>query len=409
MHRCIIVFVLKLYNSLTREKEFFIPLEKNKVSIYVCGITPYDTTHLGHAFTYVFFDVLVRYLTFSGYKVNYTQNVTDIDDDILKKAKEEKTDYKKLGDFWTKIYLSDMESLNVLPPTHFVKATDSIKRMIEIINDLLRKNFAYKKEGNIYFDVSKFKRYGNLSKFNKKQMILISRQRGGNPSDPLKKNPLDFILWQSASWRSKENEPSWGAPFGSGRPGWHIECSAMVNRYLGQRIDIHGGGKDLVFPHHESEIAQSESYTAKSFVKYWMHTAMVLANGEKMSKSLGNLIMIKDLFTKCSPNAIRWAILSHYYRHPWEYEEKEFNDCEGYISKVTKALKQINKVPTPKIKADSYLKDFICIMNSDLDTPKALQLILKVTKRIQREKNKSNIKELQEVLKTITTTLGLKL
>jgi len=398
--------VLKLYNSKTREKEIFKPLKKNKVSIYVCGITPYDTTHLGHAFTYIFFDVLVRYLIFSGYKVNYTQNVTDIDDDIVKKAKEEKTDYKKLGDFWTEIFLLDMKSLNVLPPTHFVKATHSIDKMTEIINVLLKNGFAYKNGGNVYFDVSKFKKYGRLSKFNKKQMILISKERGGDPNDPLKKNPLDFILWQGA----KENEPSWDAPFGRGRPGWHIECSAMVNKYLGVKIDIHGGGKDLIFPHHESEIAESESYAGESpFVRYWMHTAMVLVSGEKMSKSLGNLIMIKDLLTKYSPNAIKWMILSHHYRHPWEYEEKELNVCEDYIRETTIALEQINKVSIRKIKADSYLKDFICIMNDDLDTPKVLQLISKIAKRIQREKNKSNIKGLQEVLKTIITTLGLKL
>jgi len=398
--------VLKLYNSKTREKEILKPLEKNKISIYVCGITPYDTTHLGHAFTYVFFDVLVRYLTFAGYKVNYAQNVTDIDDDILKKAKEKKTDYKKLGDFWTKIYLSDMKSLNVLLPTHFVKATGSIDKMVEIINALLKNAYAYRNGGNVYFDVSKFKRYGKLSKFNKRQMVLISKERGGDPNDPLKKNPLDFILWQGV----KENEPSWDAPFGKGRPGWHIECSAMVNRYLGEQIDIHGGGKDLIFPHHESEIAQSESYTGESpFVKYWIHTAMVLCSGEKMSKSLGNLIMIKDLITKYSPNAIRWVILSHYYRHPWEFEEKELHVCEDYVREISIALKQINKVSAREINADIYLKDFICIMNDDLDTPKVLRLILRIAKRIQREQNKSNIKELQEVLKTIIAALGFKL
>lgn len=398
--------MLRLYNSKTREKEVFKPLKKSKVLIYVCGITPYDTTHLGHAFTYIFFDALVRYLTFSGYKVNYTQNVTDIDEDILKKAKEKKMDYKKLGDSWTKIFLSDMKSLNVLLPTHFVKATDSIDKIIEIINGLLKNGYAYISGGNVYFNISKFKNYGKLSKFNKKQMILISKERGGDPSDPLKKNPLDFILWQKA----KESEPSWNAPFGKGRPGWHIECSAMVNKYLGKQIDIHGGGKDLIFPHHESEIAQSESYTKKSpFVKYWMHTAMVLCNGEKMSKSLGNLVMIGKLLSKYSPNAIRWAMLSHYYRHPWEFEEKELQSCEDYIRKVFMALKQINKTSVCKINSDVYLKNFICTMNDNLDTPRALHLVLKVAKRIQKEKNKSNIKELQEVLKTIITTLGFKL
>lgn len=401
--------MLRLYNSLTREKEVFKPLKKNKVSMYVCGITPYDISHLGHAFTYIFFDVLVRYLTFSGYKVNYTQNVTDIDDDILKKANEEKKDWEKLGDFWTQRYLLEMKLLNTLFPTHFVKATDSIDKMIEIINVLFKNGSAYKNKGNIYFEVSKFKRYGKLSKFNRKQMILISKERGADPADPLKKNPLDFILWQKA----KADEPSW--PFDSaqgkekGRPGWHIECSTMANRYLGQQIDIHGGGKDLIFPHHESEIAQSESYTGKKpFAMYWMHTAMVLCNGEKMSKSLRNLVMVKNLLKKYTPNAIRWVILSHHYRHPWEYEEKEFEYAEKCVNVVKKTIKQKN-ASGKKTSGSSYLNKFVKIMNDDINTSQSLDLVLKVAKRIQREKNKRNIKELQEVLKTITNALGFKL
>ncbi len=410
--------MLRLYNSLSREKEIFKPLRKGNVSIYVCGVTPYDTTHLGHAFTYVFFDVLIRYLAFSGYKVNYTQNVTDIDDDMFKKAREEKKNWKRLGDFWTKIFLSDMKSLNVLPPTHFIKATDSINKMIEIINALLKKGFAYKNKGNIYFEVSKFKRYGRLSKFSKKQMILLSKERGGDPNDPLKKNPLDFILWQ----KSKSGEPFWlfdsssisltaGAQGkGKGRPGWHIECSAIANKYLGDQIDIHGGGKDLIFPHHESEIAQSESYTGKSpFAKYFLHTAMVLCGGEKMSKSLGNLVMIRDLLLKYSPGVIRWTILSYHYRQPWEFEEKELKISEDYINKINEALKQKSKSSGFKIIGDRYLKDFICAMNDDIDTPKVLRVILRLSKRIQKEKNKSNIEGLQEVLQTIINTLGFNL
>lgn len=401
--------MLRLYNSLTREKEVFRPLKKNKVSIYVCGITPYDITHLGHAFTYIFFDVLVRYLTFSGYKVNYTQNVTDIDDDILKKARKERKDFRKLGDFWTKRYLLDMESLNVLSPSHFVKATNSIDKMIMIINNLLKKGLAYKNGGNIYFQVSKFKKYGRLSKFNRKQMILISKERGADPSDPFKKNPLDFILWQGRGPRDEKGEPSWDAPFGNGRPGWHIECSAMADRFLGRRIDIHGGGKDLIFPHHESEIAQSESYTGKTpFVRYWMHTAMVVANGEKMSKSLGNLIMVKDLLGKYSLNAVRWALLSHHYRQPWEYEEKELEYAEKCMDIVKNAIKQKNATGK-KISGTSYLNKFIKIMNDDINTSQSLDLVLKVAKRILREKNKKDAIEPITFLETMIKTLGFKL
>ncbi|OGH38308.1 MAG: cysteine--tRNA ligase [Candidatus Levybacteria bacterium RIFCSPLOWO2_01_FULL_38_21] len=400
--------MLKLYNSLTREKEVFKPLKKNNVSIYVCGITPYDTTHIGHAFTYVFFDVLIRYLALKGYKVKYTQNVTDIDDDILKKAKEEGKNWKILGDYWTDRYIQDMKSLNVLLPTNFVKATDSINKMIQIIISLLKKGLAYKRDGNIYFDVGKFKKYGRLSKFNRKQMILISKERGADPSDPFKKDPLDFVLWQ----KTKAGEPFW--PFDSaqgkekGRPGWHIECSAMADRFLGQRIDIHGGGKDLIFPHHESEIAESESYTGKApFVRYWMHTGMVFCNGEKMSKSLGNLIMIKDLLKKYTPNAVRWTLLSHHYKQPWEYEEKELEYARNCINIVKKAVKQKNS-SSKKIIGASYFNKFIKIMDDDVNTPRSLELVLKVAKRILK-KNKKDEGTLILFLESITKTLGFKL
>ncbi len=355
---------MKIYNSLTKRVEQFIPLKEKGIKIYVCGITPYDTTHLGHAFTYVFFDVLVRYLQFKQYKVTYVQNVTDIDDDVLRKAKKQKRDWRELGDFWTKNFLKDMKSLNVLPPTHYVKATDSITLMIRIIRVLIDKGFAYQKEGNVYFDVGKFKDYGNLSHFTKKQMILISKERGADPNDPLKKNPLDFILWQ----KRKENEPFWESPWGKGRPGWHIECSAMINQYLGEQISIHGGGRDLIFPHHESEIAQSESYTGKRpFVKYWMHTAMLIYQGEKMSKSLGNLVMVSDLLRKYCANEIRYVLLSHHYRKPWEFEEKELLEARKSLFLIYKSLHD---------KQDpSATKDFLAAMNNDLDTPKALEVL----------------------------------
>src|SRR5258708_1303704 len=316
---------MKFFNTLSQKKEQFKPLNKHQVLMYVCGITPYDTTHLGHAFTYVFFDVVRRYLEYKGFEVNYTQNVTDIDDDILRKAKEEGKDWQELGRVWTKRYLADMKKLNVLQPTNFVKATDSIPQMIEIIQTLLDKGFAYKSGGNIYFEVPKFPKYGQLSKLSRAQMIKLSKERGADPNDPNKKDPLDFILWQS----SKPGEPSWFALFGKGKPGWHIECSAMIYQYLGAQIDIHGGGADLIYPHHESEIAQSESYTGKSpFVQTWMHIAMLKYQGEKMSKSLGNLVLVKDLLQKYSPNALRWLLLSHHYRQEWEFKLKELDRAD---------------------------------------------------------------------------------
>ena len=357
-----------LYNSLTRQKEKFIPLTNKTVRMYVCGITPYDTTHLGHAFTYVFFDALRRFLTYGGYDVIYTQNVTDIDDDILKRAKEQNRNWKELGDFWTKRYLSDMKRLNVLPSTNFVKASSTMDKIIEFATALLFKGVAYQKNGNVYFEVNKFPPYGSLSKIKKEEMLKLARERGGNPDDPLKKDPLDFILWQ----KSKEDEPSWDSPFGKGRPGWHIECSSMVCKYLGDQIDIHGGGYDLIFPHHESEIAQSEVATGKvPFVRYFVHTAMTRFKGEKMSKSLGNLVLVSDLLNKYSANAIRWMLLSHHYRSYFEYNEEELKSIELIVQNTLKEDSNNSRQDT------ILLQGFEKAMNDDMNTPLALSLLKK--------------------------------
>ncbi|MDP3988326.1 MAG: cysteine--tRNA ligase [Candidatus Levybacteria bacterium] len=410
---------MKIFNSLSRSIQTFTPLNNKTVKIYVCGITPYDVTHLGHAFTYVFFDTLIRYLKYKGYKVNYVQNVTDIDDDILKKAKELGKNWKKLGEYWTKKFLDDMKSLNVEPPTHFVKATDSITMMIRIIEVLIKKGFAYERKGNVYFEVKKFKAYGELSKFTKKQMFLISKQRGADPNDPLKKNPLDFLLWQ----KSKKNEPFWESPWGRGRPGWHIECSAMIYQYLGERIDpfgklrvngehsrtidIHGGGRDLIYPHHECEIAQSESFTAKiPFVKYWMHNAMVMNEGEKMSKSLGNLVLISDLLKKYSWDAVRLYILSHRYRNPWEYDESKLEYYQKEIKLIRNALKKESmQVPLKNNFAKKYLDEFNNCLENDANTESGLLVISNIARSILNKKEESL--ELQKTLKTCLEILGL--
>ena len=366
---------MKIYNTLTRRKENFKTIKNNEVSIYVCGITPYDTTHLGHAFTYVSFDALIRYLKYKGYKVNYTQNVTDIDDDILKKAREENKDWKILGQFWTDKFLKDLKFLNVLMPANYVKATESMEKIVDMVKSLVAKDFAYIKEGNVYFDIKKFKAYGQLSKYTEKQMVLISKERGADPKDPLKVNPLDFILWQ----KTKKGEPFWESPFGLGRPGWHIECSAMINRYLGESIDIHGGGRDLIFPHHESEIAQSESFTDKSpFVNYWMHTSMVIYEGEKMSKSLGNLIMISDLAKKYDANTVRWLLLSHHYREPWEFDYSEIDHAKTFTLQIDMALSKKLKDGVSK----NNIKEFKNFMDDDLNIPQALIMINNISKNI---------------------------
>lgn len=401
---------MKLYSSLSQKLEEFKPIDDKKVLMYVCGITPYDTTHLGHAFTYIFFDALVRFLRFKGYEVIYTQNVTDIDDDILKRALHVKEDWQKLGDFWTKKFQKDMEDLNVCAPTFYVKATDSIKTIIELNKKLIAGGFAYESNGNVYFEVKKFKEYGKLSRLNEKQMLLIASERGGNIHDPLKKEPLDFLLWQKSRPENDqpfaENEPSWKSPWGNGRPGWHIECSSMICQYLGDKIDIHGGGRDLVFPHHESEIAQSESYTGKKpFVKYWLHTAMLMYQGEKMSKSLGNLVMVSDLLKKYSANIIRFLLLSHCYRLPWEYYEDEIKSAQESINLIEKALSG-DKTEKSEIANDSYLQEFIENLENDMDTPKALELMKNLANQILKENNSSQKNKLQKTLFSMFSILG---
>ena len=370
---------MKLYNTLSRSKETFKSLKPNEITLYVCGVTPYDTTHLGHAFTYTAFDVLYRFLKFQDYEINYTQNVTDIDDDILKRAAKNhrhsrasgnpalSDNWKELGEFWTNKYVADMQALNNVKPMHYVKATETMPTIIELIKKLVEDGFAYEKNGNVYFDVKKDKDYGKLSKYNRNQMLQLSRERGANPDDPNKKDPLDFILWQ----QSKKDEPFWESPWSKGRPGWHIECSSMAYKYLDKKIDIHGGGSDLRFPHHESEIAQSEAFTGlKPFSQFWMHTGTVMYDGEKMSKSLGNLVLVSDLLKKYSANAIRYLLLSHHYREPWEYYQEDLDEAAETVKTIERKLK--TKETTNK---NTYLEQFTKALADDLDTPKALKIL----------------------------------
>lgn len=391
---------LKLYNSLGKKFEEFLPLKEKEVSIYVCGITPYDTTHLGHAFTYVSYDVLIRYLEYLGYKVLYTQNITDIDDDILKKAGQAGKNWHELGDFWTQRFLSDMNSLGWRKPDNYVKATNSIQTIVKIITKLLEEGCAYKNE-NVYFDISKFGKYGELSGLSVADMIEISSQRGADPADPNKKNPLDFVLWQT----KKEGEPFWPAPFGEGRPGWHIECSSMIYDTLGEQIDIHGGGYDLVYPHHESEIAQSEAYTNKTpFVKYWVHTAMTSYKNEKMAKSLGNLVMVSDLLKNYTGNAIRWLLLSHHYREEWEYTNEMISQAQNsvdFIDQVLRSAKNTDYLSQPDVDR------FESLMNDDLRTPQVLELIVEIANKMNSAPD--NNTNLKKTLLHILSNLGFTL
>ncbi len=358
----------QLFNSLTRQKENFAPKFSREVLLYVCGITPNNATHLGHAFTYVSFDILVRYLKYKGYSVNYLQNATDINDsdDVIKQAKLAKRTWKQEATHWIKHFHKQMDSLNVLRPDKYILATSVMDEIIIVISDLLKKELAYENGGNIYFNVETFKNYGKLSHMSKDQMLKVPVDRGTNTTDPLKKNPLDFVLWFGDS-----KKPNWKSPWGNGRPGWHIECSTMIYSKLGPQIDIHGGGEDLIYPHHESEIAQSESNTGKSpFAKVWMHTAYVLFEGEKMSKSLGNLVLVENLLKKYSPNTIRWLLLSHHYRTPWEYSEKELREVDKKVLKIESKLSDVKSVKNKDIR-----EKFEKLMEVDLNTPKVLDLV----------------------------------
>ncbi len=309
---------LKIHNTMTGKKELFSAL-REPVGMYVCGITPYDVTHLGHAFTYVFFDVAARWLRDQGLRVKYVQNLTDVDDDVLKKAAQLGKDWKEVVSENTKLFLEDMRWLNNAPPDVFPRATDHMNDIIRIVEGLVVKGRAYERGGSVYFSVGSDREYGKLSKLSREEMLPVANERGNRPDDPNKRDPLDFVLWQAA----RPGEPSWLSPWGRGRPGWHIECTAMSTRYLGETIDIHGGGSDLAFPHHESSIAQSEASTGKPFVRYWMHTGMVRYRGEKMSKSLGNLVLIRNLRRDFGPNEVRLCLLSHHYRSVWEFTDGE--------------------------------------------------------------------------------------
>lgn len=379
---------MKLFNSLSQKLEEFKPLNKDRVTIYVCGITPYDTTHLGHAFTYISFDTLIRYLKFKGLKVIYTQNVTDVNDrdrDILARALEQNISWHKLAEIWTKRFLKDMEKLNWVKPTHYLKASENIPYMIKLIKRLLAKGLAYQKNSGVYLDITKFPNYGRLSKFSKDKMLEIAKEFEEDLKNPDKKNPLDTTLWREAIPHQDRHIPSFLSPWGKGRPGWHIECSAMSMEYLGDQIDIHGGGMDLIFPHHEAEIVQSEGATGKiPFVKYWMHTGAVFYQDKKMSKSKGNLVMVSDLFKRYSPNAIRWLLLSHHWSKPWEYKEEDLIQAQKEVEAVEMAL---TSESLPDQVWEAQTQQFTQIMDQDLDTSKALQFLLKLSKQGNVPKN----------------------
>jgi L-cysteine:1D-myo-inositol 2-amino-2-deoxy-alpha-D-glucopyranoside ligase len=393
---------MRLFNTLSQQIEELRP-RGDAVTLYVCGITPYDTTHLGHASINVVYDTLRRYLTWRGQPVKYVQNVTDIDDDILRKAKERGLAWDELGRRETERYLTDLRDLNVATPDYYVKASEETATMIELIQALLAKNLAYARNGWVYYRVTADTGFGRLAEaagyIGYDAWLLTANDRGNFPNDPRKEDPLDFVLWQA----QQAGEPAWPSPWGPGRPGWHIECSSMSVKYLGPRIDIHGGGSDLVFPHHTCEIAQSENATGeRPFVSIWMHCAMVGLDGEKMSKSLGNLILARDLLNHCGADAIRVMLLSHHYRTPWEYSEREMREKAGFTERLrlgdlTDATEDMDETAA---KAE---QEFIAAMEDDLDTPRALDVLAQLAGRAQD----SSSSAAQVTLRRLAGILGL--
>ena len=344
-----------------------VPFEPDHlVRMYVCGITPYDSTHLGHAATYLTYDLLIRRLEELGHEVHMVRNVTDVDDSILPKARELGIPYLELAEMEITRFRADMDALEMRPPVAEPRATETIDEIISIVERLLDSNHAYLTHGTAYFDVSSFERFGQLSQYTEDQMVRLARARGGNPDDPHRRNPLDFVLWQP----SAADEPAWRAPFGVGRPGWHVECSAMAMQELGTTLDLHGGGTDLIFPHHECEIAQSEALTGQPFVRHWLHSAMVAYEGEKMSKSLGNLVFISDLRKVADPRAIRLALMHHHYRSGFEWHDTDIQDGTALLHRlVAAAAETAGPDPTP------FAARVRAALDDDLDAPKALEAL----------------------------------
>lgn len=396
---------MKLYNSRTQAVEEFTTRD-GEVTLYVCGITPYDTTHLGHAFTYISYDQLIRYLESKGIRVRYAQNVTDIDDDILKRAKETGESWRELGMRWTNHFIDDMIALNVRPPDAYPRATDVIPDIIRSVEALIHAGVAYVENGSVYYEVDRYPEFGQLSHLPRGEMLPVANERGNRPEDPNKRDPLDFVLWQAQA----PGEPAWESPWGPGRPGWHIECSTMATKYLGETVDIHGGGLDLCFPHHECEIAQVKPVRdGEPYVRTWMHTAMVGYQGEKMSKSLGNLVMVSDLLKTYSPDALRLYLAAHHYREAWSYEEKELKESQA----LAERLRQAAALPSGQgggLDPSEHVRAFHEAMENDLRTPEAVRALAGLAGDILGSAGgKRDVGAAQQALRTYGRIFGLNL
>jgi cysteinyl-tRNA synthetase len=401
---------MKISDTLTGKKTDFKPIGK-VVTMYVCGINPYADSHIGHAMSYIIFDVVRRYLEFRGYQVKHVENITDVEDNIINHANRQGITVKELTEKYAPRHFEDMDALNNLRPHVTPKATDTIPEIIAMTQGLIDKGFGYAVGGNVYFRVNKVNDYGKLSRRSPEQMMAGTRIEASEE----KEDPMDFALWKAA----KPNEPSWDSPWGKGRPGWHIECSAMSIKFLGEQIDIHGGGQDVVFPHHENEIAQNESFTGKKpFVKYWMHNGLLQLGGEKMSKSIGNLISIRDFLKKYPPedlaaDTLRLFVLNSYYRTPITYTEEAIEAAKsGVIRLIRTVTRDSNSRNKDKsLDATSFYDKFISVMDDDFGTAQAIATLFDLASAINQAGDAGdNVSEAQNTLISLgRQVLGLKL
>lgn len=396
--------MLKIFNTLTREKEIFQPIAPNKVGLYVCGVTIYDLCHIGHGRTFVAFDVVTRYLRFLGYDLTYVRNITDVDDKIIKRALENGETCEQLTDHMLQEMYADFDALNIKRPDVEPRATHHMPQIIQLVEELINKNHAYIAEnGDVMFAVDSAPNYGVLSRQNLEQLQAGARV---NVVD-VKRNPMDFVLWKM----SKPNEPSWDSPWGKGRPGWHIECSAMNSYQLGNHFDIHGGGSDLMFPHHENEIAQSTCAHDGQYVNYWMHSGMVMIDQEKMSKSLNNFFTIRDVLKYYDAETVRYFLLSGHYRSQLNYSEENLKQARIALERLYTALRDTDPSHPHRMPSDNnYYRQFCDAMDDDFNTPEAYSILFDLAREINKAKADNNMQlanELAAELRYLSAVLGL--
>ena len=390
---------MKIFNSISSKKQDLVSIEKDKINLYVCGMTVYDDCHIGHARTFISFDLFVRFFSYLGYKVNYVRNITDIEDKIIDKAKLEKVSFSEISDRFIFSMHHDFSKLNLLSPKFEPRASENLPEILEMIEELEAKEFAYSIDGgDVYFDINSYEDYGKLSKRKQKELESGSRVE----IDENKKNPNDFVLWKRT-----DEEPLFDSKWGKGRPGWHIECSAMSKKFLGETFDIHGGGLDLKFPHHENEIAQSECCSGKTLANHWMHVAPLNVNGKKMSKSLGNFVTIKDVLKEYHPEVLRMFFYLTHYRKPINFNENSINDAKNILDKLYESIREFDE---SKLEVDkSFSVKFNNSLKDDFNTPKAIKVLQEINQQINRQvsTDNSDLRKLKNSLRSFANSIGL--